>query len=121
MKETPTPTNKEELVKWYNNGKAYHGSKILCPECNKPSTFTEYLDRQGGYYQGSCCDNCGHCEFGGGKGISLYSRIVYQKKCKCGQEILVTSQEDNNPEYYTEVGIQCPKCKQLVMLDLPVN
>jgi len=48
-----------------------------------------------------------------------YSQI-YSKKCECGELIEVSTQKDNNPEYYSEVHVKC-KCGRPVGFSLPVN
>jgi hypothetical protein len=47
-------------------------------------------------------------------------RGVYTNKCDCGKEIEVRTQEDNNPEYYTDVYVKCD-CSLYVLFNLPVN
>ena len=50
-----------------------------------------------------------------------YNSYEYKKKCSCGYEITLYTQDDNYPEYYTEVGVRCPKCGKKVLFSLPVN
>lgn len=45
---------------------------------------------------------------------------IYTEKCKCGREITVETQKDDDPEYYTEVGVLCD-CGNFVYFQLPVN
>lgn len=45
---------------------------------------------------------------------------TYTKICECGEKIEVSTQEDNNPEYYTYVYVKC-KCGKSVEFILPVN
>ena len=45
---------------------------------------------------------------------------TFQKKCSCGEIILVSTQKDNYPEYYTDIFIKC-KCGKSVKFELPVN
>lgn len=45
---------------------------------------------------------------------------VYKKKCSCGREIEVSTQQDNDPEYYTDVFVRCV-CGGSVAFSLPVN
>lgn len=45
----------------------------------------------------------------------------YKKKCKtCGSNILVLTQQDDDPEYYTTIYVQC-ECGEFIHFDLPVN
>lgn len=41
--------------------------------------------------------------------------------CVCGEEYTFLSKEDDNPEYYSQVGILCKKCGEAVFELLPVN
>jgi hypothetical protein len=45
---------------------------------------------------------------------------TYKKKCKCGRTVEVSTQKDENPEYYTEIHVRCV-CGRSVVFDLPVN
>ena len=46
---------------------------------------------------------------------------TYTEKCRCcGKEIKVSTQEDNCPEYYTDVFVKCD-CGNPVHFCLPVN
>lgn len=45
---------------------------------------------------------------------------TYSASCVCGKTIEVSTQEDNNPEYYTTVFVKCD-CGKSVKFDLPVN
>lgn len=47
-------------------------------------------------------------------------RGIYTKKCVCGKEHELITQEDDNPEYHTDVHVKCD-CGQYVTFDLPVN
>jgi len=51
----------------------------------------------------------------GGKFSEVYSGI-----CECGNIIEVSTQEDGNPEYYTDVYVKC-SCGESVKFSLPVN
>jgi len=43
-------------------------------------------------------------------------------KCNnCSFEITIHTQEDNDPEYYDIVAIDCPKCDHVILASLPVN
>ena len=45
----------------------------------------------------------------------------YTKKCEnCGKEHSIYTQDDNNPEYYTDVYIKC-SCGARIEFKLPVN
>ena len=45
---------------------------------------------------------------------------IYKEKCECGKEIEVSTQKDDNPEYYTSVFVKC-ECGKSVEFILPVN
>ena len=45
---------------------------------------------------------------------------TYKETCSCGNEVEVSTQTDNNPEYNTEVYVRC-KCGKSVAFLLPVN
>ena len=46
---------------------------------------------------------------------------TYEERCEhCGYSVLISAQQDRNPEYYTEVYVQCP-CGESVRFRLPVN
>lgn len=45
---------------------------------------------------------------------------TYKEKCECGNEIEVSTQKDECPEYYAEVYVKC-KCGKAVEFSLPVN
>lgn len=48
-------------------------------------------------------------------------RAQYTEKCtKCDRVQSVRTQEDNCPEYYTGVFVECP-CGEWVKFSLPVN
>ncbi len=51
----------------------------------------------------------------------LKSRCLYSEDCKCGNKFQVYAQEDNDPEYYTDVWVECDQCNGLVHFSLPVN
>ena len=45
----------------------------------------------------------------------------YKKICKgCKKEIIIFTQHDHNPEYYTYISVGC-SCGDLVFFSLPVN
>jgi hypothetical protein len=44
----------------------------------------------------------------------------YKQTCSCGNKIEVSTQKDNDPEYYSEIFVKC-KCGKSVRFDLPVN
>ncbi len=89
-----------------------------CPNCKEETTFTEYLDREGGYLRGVICGKCNDNRQQ--KEPAIYHSRVYREKCKCGKQITVLTQDDKSPEYYTEIGIICD-CKETVWITLPVN
>jgi hypothetical protein len=45
---------------------------------------------------------------------------TYTEECECGNKIEVSAQQDNHPEYYTEIHIKCI-CNRSVKFELPVN
>jgi hypothetical protein len=45
---------------------------------------------------------------------------TYKEKCKCGNEIEVSTQTDSYPEYTAGVFVRCP-CGESVGFELPVN
>lgn len=45
----------------------------------------------------------------------------YQKRCTCFNKISVWTQEDKDPEYYTDVYVKCYECGEKVLFELPVN
>ena len=46
---------------------------------------------------------------------------MYEETCpKCGEVHKIHSQRDDEPEYYTAVGVLC-RCGQIVEFLLPVN
>ena len=114
--------NKMENTKLFNNGKTAHGSALYCPECKTASSFTSYSHNPVGPVDKHVCDNCGWEQktFGEEK-YNLYDHICYIAKCDCGQETIVTTQENRRPEYRTDVGVVCHKCKNLVWFILPVG
>ena len=93
--------------------------EMYCPECHETTTFTQWLNRPGGYLSGVVCDSCGSERQH--KDPSYYNCHVYRKKCGCGYEQIVTTQDDRGPEYYSTVGVPCPQCKGLIIFKLPVN
>lgn len=92
---------------------------MYCSECHKITTFTEWLNRPGGYLSGIVCNSCGSERQQ--KKPSYYDCHVYRETCSCGHEQIITTQDDNRPEYYSIVGVPCPKCKKLILFELPVN
>ncbi len=48
------------------------------------------------------------------------SAQTYSQKCECGRVIEVSTQKDENPEYYTDVHVKCA-CGKSVYFSLPVN
>ena len=44
----------------------------------------------------------------------------YEMICKCGKKHIIYTQEDDMPEYYTDVHVKCD-CGNYVNFDLPVN
>lgn len=50
-----------------------------------------------------------------------FNSFQYEKKCEqCGENHIVQTQDDDNPEYYSNVYIKC-KCGEFVLFKLPVN
>lgn len=46
---------------------------------------------------------------------------TYKEKCKaCGHIHVISTQRDNEPEYYTTVFVKC-FCGESVLFSLPVN
>jgi hypothetical protein len=45
---------------------------------------------------------------------------TYESRCECGNVIQVSTQQDGNPEYYTEIYVKCG-CGKSVPFMLPVN
>ena len=45
---------------------------------------------------------------------------TYEKTCKCGRKIEVSTQKDDGPEYYSEIHVRCV-CGAAVDFMLPVN
>ena len=45
---------------------------------------------------------------------------TYKEKCECGNEIEVSTQKDENPEYYTDIYVKC-ECEKSILFSLPVN
>jgi hypothetical protein len=93
-------------------------NELWCPNCKAITTFTDYLDRRGGYLQGTICGVCK--ENRQMKSPATYECHPYKEKCKCGKETIVLTQEDRNPEYYSSIGVIC-ECKEIVWFNLPVN
>ena len=56
-----------------------------------------------------------------GKDEHRFESTEYRAKCSCGYVITLYTQSDNYPEYYTNVGVVCPKCGEKVWFTLPVN
>ena len=48
-------------------------------------------------------------------------RLKREAECRCGKKYGFYSQEDNWPEYYTEIGFDCPYCGAILGLVFPVN
>lgn len=50
-----------------------------------------------------------------------YYNTKYQSRCdKCRKLFVVTAQEDDSPEYYTHIAIDCD-CGGKAYFELPVN
>ena len=45
---------------------------------------------------------------------------TFEEKCSCGKVILVSTQKDRCPEYYTDIFVKC-ECGKSVKFELPVN
>lgn len=110
------------MTELYDNGYDNDGAEMLCPFCNVPAKFREYLDREGGYLKKRVCENCKKViQYPATKNTpSMYERIVYYGKCT-GHKLMVTTQADRRPEYYTTVGVMCPTHNKLIEFSLPVN
>jgi len=54
-------------------------------------------------------------EYFGGRAAQLYTET-----CECGNTIEVSTQKDDEPEYYTSVYVKCA-CGKSVRFILPVN
>lgn len=55
-------------------------------------------------------------------GEDFYKQGKYSQVCEnCAHEIVVVSQEDRRPEYYTRVFTYCPGCGLEIQWRLPVN
>lgn len=53
--------------------------------------------------------------------IPEFTRHEYIKKCECcGLKQKILTQEDDRPEYYTEIYLQC-QCGVYIEFELPVN
>lgn len=46
--------------------------------------------------------------------------MIKEKCSNCGKEIQISTQQDRNPEYYTDIYIKCD-CGNSVSFLLPVN
>jgi hypothetical protein len=51
---------------------------------------------------------------------SKYAQTYIETCSGCGEDILVSTQEDINPEYTTEVYVRC-RCGSSARFELPVN
>jgi len=60
-----------------------------------------------------------------GKGLYKFGSgfaETYEQRCpECGRINRLSTQRDNEPEYYTEVWIECGLCYTPLRFDLPVN
>ncbi len=52
--------------------------------------------------------------------IAQWEKYGYEEKCECGKVFKVLTQEDDVPEYHTNIYILC-ECGAYVQFDLPVN
>lgn len=52
-----------------------------------------------------------------------YLSSPYIKECACGTFNKVFTQQDEDPEYYTELWVKCRNkaCEEYIMFCLPVN
>lgn len=49
-------------------------------------------------------------------------RQEYTQKCSnCSKSVSLRTQADDDPEYYTDVFLECQKCGEAVRFYLPVN
>ena len=53
--------------------------------------------------------------------IPSFEDTEYKETCACGNVLECTTQQDNCPEYHTDVYIKCQKCGSYVEFTLPVN
>lgn len=106
---------KREIEKLYKNEEF----DLWCIHCKKVTKHTEYLNYEGGYLQGIICNKCG--ENKQMKKPAYYDCYPYIEKCKkCKKKLVILTQDDRTPEYYTEVGVVC-ECGEIVWFSLPVN
>lgn len=92
--------------------------EIYCIHCREVVNVKEYLDVKGGYLQGIICDKCDtNLQM---KSPSHYELHVYKEICKCGKENILMTQNDDCPEYHTNVYAIC-ECGELLNFLLPVN
>lgn len=54
------------------------------------------------------------------KQIDVGLRFAYRNKCTCGEAHEVLTQNNDDPEYYTDIFIPC-KCGEYVKIVIPVN
>ncbi len=52
--------------------------------------------------------------------IPKSKRHTYENTCECGKTYFILAQQDNDPEYYAEIYVECD-CGQYVDFDIPVN
>ena len=55
------------------------------------------------------------------KEIGEFDRFPYKKKCTCGKEYIILTQEDDSAEYLTSVYLKCSFCDKYIEFILPVN
>lgn len=48
-------------------------------------------------------------------------RLKRALDCTCGTTYTFFCQQDDVPEYYTHITMQCPKCNALIQIEFPVN
>lgn len=94
----------------------------MCPYCSEVNEFEKYFSRPRGCLLGYGCLGCSKV-FSQDEDydIEMYQRYPYRASCPtCNKCHTVITQEDSNPEYYTDVNLICD-CGGLVGFSLPVN
>lgn len=53
--------------------------------------------------------------------ITRTNRYPYERVCdECNESVMIRTQKDEDPEYYTEVYVKC-SCGDYVLFMVPVN
>lgn len=95
-----------------HQGLKYRENKyMVCNDCGKKVHFAldQLINQKEKWEMGKDSE-----DFGGS-----WSQ-VYKNKCECGNEIEVSTQPDEYPEYTTFVFVKC-SCGKSVKFELPVN